>query len=185
MKPTFRPPGVTLQEIQTTKSLTPIEIRWNSGKAGGIGGFHAVDSRVLLDLALKLNHAHTLRSVTDAVSNYCGKALGISAGMIFVERNSDLHLTSWWPAKTNSTRQLPQELMKKSPVARTFRTGEPVFWNKKHSYPSAALRSLCREFVRSQDCSMAFLPIGASGQPPVGVLALVLPRATGFALETR
>jgi signal transduction histidine kinase len=75
--------------------------------------------------------------------------------------------------------------MKKGPVARTFRTGEPMFCDKKHSYPSAALRSLCREFVRSEDRSMAFLPIGASDQPPVGVLALVLPRATRFALETR
>jgi signal transduction histidine kinase len=185
MKPTLRPPGVTLQEMQTTKSLTPIEIGWNSGKGGGIRGFHAADSRVLLDLALKLNHAHTLRSVTDAISDYCGKALGIPAGMIFVERNRDLHLTSWWPRRTNSTRQLPQELMTKGPVARTFRTGEPMFWNRKHSYPSAALRSLCREFVRSQDRSIAFLPIGASGESPIGVLALVLPRATEFALDTR
>jgi signal transduction histidine kinase len=185
MKSTFRTPGVTLQEMQTTKSLTPIEIRWNSGKAGGIGGFQAADSRVLLDLALKLNHAHTLRSVTDTVSDYCGKALGIPAGMIFVECNKDLHLTSSWPSKTNSTRQLPQEVLKKGPVARTFRTGEPMFWNKKHSYPSAALRSLCREFMRSQNGSIAFLPIGASGQPPVGVLAMVLPAATGSALNTR
>jgi signal transduction histidine kinase len=185
MKPTFRSPGVTLQEMQTTKGQTAAEIARTSSKAGGAGRFHAADSRVLVQLALKLNHADTLRSVTDTISDYCGKALGIPAGMIFVERNSDLHLTSWWPSRTNSTRQPQQDIMKKGPVARTFRTGEPMFWSKKQSYPSAALRSLCREFVRSQDGSIAFLPIGASGQPPVGVLALVLPRASGFALNTK
>src|SRR5689334_19043512 len=179
MKPTFRSPDVILQEMQTTKSQTPVEIGWTSGKAGGNGRVHAADSRAMVELALKLNHTDTLRSVTDTVSDYCGKTLGIPAGMIFVERNSDLHLTSWWRSRTNSTRQLPEEVMKKGPVARTFRTGEPMFWKKKRSYPSAALRSLCREFVRSQDRTIAFLPIGSSGQPPVGVLALVLPRATG------
>jgi signal transduction histidine kinase len=185
MKPTFRSPGVTLQEMQTTKSQIPVEIGWTSGKAAGNERFQAADSRVLVELALKLNHADTLRSVTDTVSEYCGKTLGIPAGMIFVERNKDLHLMSWWRSRTNPTRQLPEAAMKKGPVARTFRTGEPMFWNRKHSYPSAALRSLCREFVRSQDRSIAFLPIGVSGQPPVGVLALVLPGATGFALNTR
>src|SRR5215831_15632550 len=139
----------------STKSQSPIEIGWPSGKAAGTGRLHPADRRALMELALKLNHADTLRSVTDTVGNYCGKALGIPAGMIFVERNKDLHLISWWRSTTASTKHLAQEVMQSGPVVRTFRTGEPMFWNKKHNYPSAALRYLCREFVRSRHRSIA------------------------------
>jgi signal transduction histidine kinase len=169
----------------STKSQSPIDIGGTSGKANNIQHLQADDARTLMELALKLNHAVTLRSVTDTVADYCGKALGIPAGMIFVERNKNLHLISWWRATTTSSRHLAEEVMKKGPVVQTFRTGEPLFWNKKHNYPSTALRYLCREFVRSRHRCMAFLPIGAFKQPPIGVLALVLPRANGFVPNAR
>jgi signal transduction histidine kinase len=169
----------------STKSQSPIEIGWTGSKADRIGRLHPAGGRALMELALKLNHADTLRSVTDTVGNYCGKAMGIPAGMIFVERNKNLHLISWWRSTPTSETHLAEEVMQSGPVVRTFRTGEPLFWNKKHNYPSTALRYLCREFVRSKHRSIAFLPLGASGQPPIGVLALVLPRTSEFALNAR
>src|SRR5262245_12257657 len=99
----------------STKSQSPIEIGRTPGKSNNVRHLHAGDGRTFMELALKLNHAVTLRSVTDTVADYCGKALGIPAGMIFVERNKNLHLISWWRATTTSTRHL-EEVMKEGPV---------------------------------------------------------------------
>src|SRR5215831_10380097 len=112
----------------STKSQSPIEIGWPSGKAAGTGRLHPADRRALMELALKLNHADTLRSVTDTVGNYCGKALGIPAGMIFGKRNKDLQLISWGGSPNNPPKQLGEEGIKKGPVGPAFRTGEPMFW---------------------------------------------------------
>src|SRR5215471_7277353 len=84
------------------------------------------------ELALNLSRAHTLRSVADTVGDYCGKALGSPAGMIYVERQGDFKLVSAWRSKGMSTKDLPIEMMKKGPISQAFRTGDPVFWHRKH-----------------------------------------------------
>ena len=112
------------------------------------------------ELALNLSQAHTLRSVADTVGHYCGKKFGCPAGMIFVERHGHLELVSAWRSKDTSTKHLPVDMMRKGPIIQAFRTGEPVFLSKKR---------------------VAFLPIGIPKQPPVGVMALVLPQSNGGA----
>jgi hypothetical protein len=106
------------------------------------------------ELALNLSQAHTLRSVADTVGLYCGKKFGCPAGMIFVERQGHLELVSAWRSKDTSAKNPPVDMMRKGPIIQAFRTGEPVFLPKKR---------------------VAFLPIGIPKQPPVGVMALVLP----------
>ena len=151
----------------------------------GSGGLTVHDGVRFLELAATLNRANTVKAVAAGTGEYCRKALGIPAGMIFVERDSDLHLLASWRATEKRQAHPAQELISTGPVARAFRKGEPVFWNGKGTCQSLASRYLWREFMRSRNGSLAFLPLGVSGQQPVGVLALVVPHTSEFAASVR
>jgi len=133
------------------------------------------------ELALHLSQAQTLRSVADTVSRYCGKVFGSPTGMIFVERHGNLELVRAWRSSQFSIKHLSAEIMTKGPVAQAFRTGDPVFWFRKQSRPSSIFRQLGQALRLPHSGCAAFLPIGAPRQSPVGVLAMVIPQADGFA----
>ena len=133
------------------------------------------------ELALNLSKAQTLRSVADTVSRYCGKAFGSPTGMIFVERQGNLELLRAWRSSHVSLQQLSGEILKKGPVAQAFRTGDPVFWFRKQSRTPSVFRQLGSALRLPHSGCAAFLPIGAPRQSPVGVLAMIIPQADGFA----
>ncbi len=70
----------------------------------GSGGLTVQDGVCFLELAATLNRANTVKAVAAGTGEYCRKALGIPAGMIFVERNSDLHLLASWRAAESDKR---------------------------------------------------------------------------------
>jgi len=168
-----------------TKHQQRADSGWLSDQMTGSGGRPAENGVRFLELAVTLNRANTVKAVTIGIGEYCKKTLAIPAGMIFVERDNDLHLLASWRSAEKRPMQPALEFTNKGPVARAFRKGEPVFWNGKRNYQSLASRYLWREFMRSRDGSLAFLPLGASGQQPVGVLALVVPRTSGLAANAR
>jgi signal transduction histidine kinase len=127
------------------------------------------------DLVVNLSRAQTLRSLAKSVAYYCGKSLCSRAGMIFVECDGDLQLLSQWQSRGLAMKDLDHSLILKGPVARAFRSGEPLIWQLQQRMPrSRVTRSLWRLLRRSGGKSISFLPISAPGQKPVGVLAIVL-----------
>jgi signal transduction histidine kinase len=133
------------------------------------------------ELLVSLSRAQTLRSTADTVGNYCGKAFRSPAGTIFVERDGDLQLVSQWRSKQIPKKHLAEEIVKKGPVVRAFRTGEPILWRQKRMPHSNVARYLYRLLRRCRCRSVIFLPIRVPEQRPVGVLAIVLPHAGEFA----
>src|SRR5262245_41350549 len=132
------------------------------------------------ELVVNLSRAQSLRSMADTVANYCGKTFCSSAGMIFIERDGGLQMVSQWPAKQLPKMEVAEELIRKGPVARAFRSGEPSFWRQDRMPNSPVSRSLFRLLHRLNYQSVAFLPISAPGQRPVGVLAVILRDASHF-----
>jgi signal transduction histidine kinase len=133
------------------------------------------------ELALSLSQAQTLRSVADTVERFCGKTFGSPTGMIFVEREGNLELIRAWRSRQVSIKHLSAEIVKKGPIAQAFRTGDPVFWLRKHSRPSSVFRHLREALHLAHDGCAAFLPIGTARQSPVGVLAMAIPDTHGSA----
>jgi signal transduction histidine kinase len=132
------------------------------------------------ELVVNLSRAETLRSMADTVGTYCGTALRSPAGMIFVERDGDLQMVSQWRSKHISTKHLSEETIKTGPVARAFRTGQPVVWCHERIAHSNVDRILYRLLRSCRGRSVTFLPIRTPKQPPVGVLAIVLSHADEF-----
>lgn len=126
------------------------------------------------ELVVTLSRAQSLRSMAETVADYCGRTFCASAGMIFVEREGALQLVSQWRAKQIPKTELAEETIRKGPVARAFRTGEPSFWRQERMPNSPVSRSLCRLLWRSNYQGVSFLPISPPGQRPVGVLAVML-----------
>ena len=79
------------------------------------------------ELVVNLSRAQSLRSMADTVADYCGRTFSSSAGLIFVERDGGLQLVSQWRAKQIPKLDLAEETIRKGPVTRAFRTGEPSF----------------------------------------------------------
>jgi signal transduction histidine kinase len=126
------------------------------------------------ELVVNLSRAQSLRSMADTVADYCGRTFCSSAGMIFIERDGGLQMASQWRVKQIPKMDVAEELIRKGPVARAFRTGEPSFWRQDRMPNSPVSRSLFRLFQRLNYQSVAFLPISAPGQRPVGVLTVIL-----------
>jgi PAS domain S-box-containing protein len=142
------------------------------------------DPRSMYDLLVNLSRAQTLESMGDAVGQYCGKAFGSPAGMIFLERDNNLQLVSQWRSRQIPKTNSAEEIIRKGPVARAFRTGEPVFFNQESTPHSHLSRCLYRLLRRWRSRSVTFLPISAPEQRPIGVLAIVLPETNGLAAPT-
>ena len=127
------------------------------------------------ELVVNLSRAQTLRSMADTVAEYCGKTFPSSAGMLFIESDGTLQLVSQWRSRQIAKKYLVNEMIRKGPVARAFRTGKPSFWRCQDRTPhSRGPRYLCR-LLRGSHChSISFLPISPPDQDAVGVVALVL-----------
>jgi signal transduction histidine kinase len=138
------------------------------------------DLRSMHELVINLSTAQTVKSMADAVSNYCGKALRSPAGAIFVERNGDLEMISQWRSRQGPKKHLAEEIVKNGPVARAFRTGKPIFCRTQDTSQSNVSRYLYRLLRRSRSGSVTFLPITMSEQQPVGVLGMILPQVEEF-----
>src|SRR5436189_1690141 len=82
--------------------------------------------------------------------------------MIFIERHNDLQLVSQWPSNHVQKKHMLEGIAKRGAIVRAFRSGEPFFW-------------------RRQGETIVFLPISAPEQQPVGIIAMVLSAAAGFA----
>ena len=133
----------------------------------------------IAELAIQLGHAHTLQSMADIVGTHCSKAFRSPSGMIFIEREGDLQLVSQWCPYHIPRKRLLEGIVKRGPVLRAFRAGEPVFWRvERHSNIGRYWCGLLRQ-CRGQ--SIVFLPIAAPKQRPVGVLVVVLPQVVEFA----
>src|SRR5262245_34205852 len=126
------------------------------------------------DLVANLSRARTLASVAQIVGVYCSKAYASPAGMIFVERDGHLQIVSQWRSRLVSKKCLAEERIRKGPATDAFRTGDIVFWRQTRTSRSNISRYLRRLLPGRNNRSVVFLPISASGQPPVGVLAIVL-----------
>src|SRR5579864_141134 len=73
------------------------------------------------ELLVKLSHVNDLKSIGDTVADYCAKALGSPAGMIFVTQDGDLQLLSQWPAKVME-KPLLKAMTRRGPIAHAFQT---------------------------------------------------------------
>ncbi len=126
------------------------------------------------ELSVDLSRAAHIRAMADIVGNYCNKAFGSRAVMIFAVRNGNLQIVSQWPAGQIPAQQLMEEMIRKGPVARAFRTGEPVLWRQdrmsqsNYGFPHRLLR-------RFRSRCIGFLPMCTSEQHSVGVLAIAIP----------
>jgi signal transduction histidine kinase len=125
------------------------------------------------ELVVNLGRAQTLSSVGETVGAYCSNTYRSPAGMIFVERDGGLQLVSQWCSRRISKKHLAEDMIKNGPVSHVFRTGESILWpqERRSRYASRYLRRLLPLFSRP---SVAFVPISAPVQRPVGVLAVVL-----------
>jgi signal transduction histidine kinase len=137
------------------------------------------------ELLITLGSAQTLKSTADAVGNYCSRAFGSPAGMIFVDRDGDLQLVSQWRSKPASKKSSTAEVIKTGPVARVFQTGEALFWNSTRKLQSNVSHFLFGLLPRSQYGSASFLPISVPGQRPAGVIAIIFPAHQEFTQSLR
>jgi signal transduction histidine kinase len=99
--------------------------------------------------------------------------------MVFVEQDGGLELVSQWHPNEMPKKNILEEIRRKGPVFRAFRTGETVFWRRERH--SNIGRYLYRFLQRCQGQSVTFLPISVAEQRPIGVLAIVLAPAAEFA----
>jgi signal transduction histidine kinase/PAS domain-containing protein len=126
------------------------------------------------ELIVNLSHAQSLRSVADQVAKYCGRAFRSPAGIMFADHDGKLELISHW-SKRVPQKYLAEESIMSGPAARVFRTGEPVIWHRDRMPRSKASRCIYRLLRRTQAQSITMVPIAATEQQPVGVLAVMLP----------
>jgi PAS domain S-box-containing protein len=192
---TNRPCVVRLSIVQRGK-VCPVELRIRRQLIGRVAWYVAVvrsadhlknasstpglqwkkdDPPSMHELIVSLSYAQNLASVADIVGKYCGIALRSPAGMLFMERDGDLELVYQWRSRQIPKKYLVEEMIRNGPVAHAFRTGEAVFWGQDRSPRSTAPRRLYRLLRRCHCRRVTFLPIGAAGQSPVGILAIVLP----------
>jgi signal transduction histidine kinase/PAS domain-containing protein len=125
-------------------------------------------SRRMHDLVVSLTRAQTLKSMANSVAEYCGKTLGGSSGMIYVESDGNMRLLSQWRSGP-MINGLADAIIRNGPVVRAFQTGHPLFMRRPHRLLS---RYRCQ--------SISLLPITAPGQDPVGVLAVAVPDGRDF-----
>jgi signal transduction histidine kinase len=137
---------------------------------------HGEDPESMHELVVSLSRIENLRAMADVVGNYCRKVFRSPAGMMFIERDGDLHLAAQWRCRQIRKGKLAQEIIKNGPVARAFRTGKPIFWHERMPH-STVSRCLYRLIRQCHSDSVTFLPIRIPDRPPVGVLAIVLPQA--------
>src|SRR5215831_2879555 len=115
--------------------------------------------RSMHKLAVALGHAQTVRSLADEVGNYCFQAFRSPAGMIFLERDNDLELVSQWPYKEIPKDTFAEQMIRKGPVARAFRSGQPVFCRQERMPNSKVSRFLCRALGRFHWQTVSFVPM--------------------------
>src|SRR5262249_41946547 len=111
----------------------------------------------------------------------CDKALKSPAGIIFVEQDGDLRMVSQWRSRQTPKKHLDEEIIKRGPVARAFRTGQPVVCRDGRGPRSTAAIYLHRLIRRCSGGNVVFLPIKVPEQRPIGVLGIVLPQTDGRA----
>ena len=165
--------------------LAVIETADHSAEARGPSAMGKDGAISLHELVVSLSRAYTLRSVADIVGNYCRKAFGSPAGMIFVEHDGDLQMVSKWRSRHIPKKYLAEEMIRKGPVASAFRTGKPIFWSRRRKAPSNISRYLRDLLSQCRRRNVAFLPIRGSEQRPLGVLTIVLPAQDEVAPEAR
>jgi signal transduction histidine kinase len=141
-------------------------------------------SKLLHEFVVKISRAETLRSVVQIVGSYCGPAFDSPAGMLFIERQGQLHMVSQWRSKWVSNKYFSEDTIRKGPAADAFRKGVPIFWSQTRPRLDVS-RQLHRFLPGSQCGSAVFLPITVSGERPAGVLAMVVLHAGELASETR
>jgi len=132
-------------------------------------------SSLMHELLLNLGYAVDLSAVADVIANYCRKAFDSPVGMIFAERDRNLHILSQWRIGDIQKDCRPvEEVLKNGPVARAFRSGAIIVWRASNVQNSTASRYASRLLKQYRARTLAFLPIRAPKQPPVGVLAIAL-----------
>ena len=138
----------------------------------------------LHELLIGLSGARTFMSVVQIIGNYCNRALGSPAGMIFIERDGKLQLASQWRSNQVSRKYFSEEAIRRGPATHALRTGAPIFWSQKRSqlYASRQLRQL---MPGPRSRSVAFLPIIGANKRPSGVIALLLLNDGDLLPETR
>jgi signal transduction histidine kinase len=127
------------------------------------------------ELILELSRTKTLQAAVECAGNYYAKAFQSPVGMLFLEDNGDLQLIFKWRSRQIPKEYLEEEAIKRGPVARTHRTGETAFWTPQGATPSKISRTLDRLLRQSGCHTVAFTPIAAPKERPIGVVALVLP----------
>jgi signal transduction histidine kinase len=128
-------------------------------------------------VVMQLSRAQTLKSTADSTAKYCSKVFRNSAGMIFIDGAQGLKMFAQWRSGQMPRKNLADEMMKKGPVWRTLRTGEPLFWHLQRAANSQLSRYL-GALLRKYHCqNVSFIPLSAPGQQPVGVIVIVLRNA--------
>lgn len=125
------------------------------------------------EFLLEMSQAQTFMSMAQVVKAYCSRTFASPAGMIFLERDKRVYLASEWRSNQISKKHFREERIKSGPVQQALHTGTALFWsptNSRHEI-SSFLHDL---LPGHQSRSVAFLPIKRPGQPPVGVLAMVV-----------
>jgi signal transduction histidine kinase len=95
--------------------------------------------------------------------------------VIFVERQGTLEILSHWLPRQVPKTHLIEAMLKRGPVARVFATGRPGFWHQERLQHSSFSRYLQRLLQECRCPCVTCVPIGASPQRPIGVLALAVP----------
>ena len=131
------------------------------------------DSTLIQQLVASLSREAHLATMADIVRDFCRKAFGSPAGMIFAEKDGALQIISHWRTGSIAT-ELIDEMKNTGPVARAFRTGEPALWRQHRTSHSKVARFLHGLLRRCHCRHIAFVPFGGSDRS-VGVLAIVLP----------
>jgi PAS domain S-box-containing protein len=133
------------------------------------------DALSMHELVVALAPAQTLYAIGQTVGKYCSKAFHSPTGMMFLERDGSLQLVSQWRSAKIPKKHLEEEIIKRGPVLRAFRTGVPIVWREQYVSDSKVSQFLNRLLRRCNCQSAAFLPISALHEQPIGVLALALP----------
>jgi signal transduction histidine kinase len=126
------------------------------------------------ELLIDVNRAYTLTSIVQIVGRYCSTVLDSPIGMMFVERNDQPPLVLRWRSDHLSKECRSDDLFKKGPITHAFRTGSLILWSEGDRAHTDISRYLRRFFPGPHQRTIAFLPIGPTGEAPVGVIAMVL-----------
>jgi signal transduction histidine kinase len=132
------------------------------------------DSGSITKLLLDLGGAAHLQSMGEIIGNYCRQEFDSPIGMMFVQQNEELQLISQWHSGRWPKKRMAEDMINKGPVARAFRKDKLVLWGPDRIRQSGGCGFLGR-LVRWCNCrSIAFLPISAPKQSPIGLLAIML-----------